>query len=99
MNALSGSAGQNAWATPKRKNKKLQRLVIMPKKKIYALYRGEENITDGTLHEIAAEIGCSVKNLLDIKYLTRHRGMQAGSRALCLYEIDYVEGEDISGES
>lgn len=65
------------------------------RKKVYALYRGERNITDGTLKEIATEIGCSVKNLMDIRYITRHRGLsdKDSSQALALYEIEY-EGDE-----
>lgn len=62
------------------------------KNKIFALYKGEQNITDGTLEEISKCAGVSIKVLRWMNSPSAHE--RIGNTGMCLVEI--VEEDDYS---
>ncbi|MEX3713638.1 hypothetical protein ABFV99_14690 [Cytobacillus horneckiae] len=62
-------------------------------KRIYALYKGEENITDGTILEIAARTGKTIKSLRWMTYDAYKERCKKSKNIIELVPIDDYEEE------
>lgn len=61
--------------------------------KVYALYKGEENITDGTIYEIAAKTGKKLSYIRWMTYPCAHKKIIRGKRSKGCLQLVYI-GEE-----
>ncbi|BFU64741.1 MULTISPECIES: hypothetical protein [Rodentibacter] len=60
------------------------------RRQIYAVYRGEENLGDGTAEELAEKLGVQAKTIQSMSTPRFHRRNQSGKR-LVVIKLDKEE--------
>lgn len=56
----------------------------MRKRQIYAIYKGEENLADGTADELAKKLGKSVKQIYLMATKRYHKKHDRGNRMIAI---------------